>query len=675
MLVRPRVPACLRVDSSVRPTVTDPSHPYHRASISGTPQPPAHMQHDPPASTVPPPRIVQSHPLPKPRPQALSLVRSLVHVDHAPRDHRQESAHISVPVHTQVTSLTAGAASEPGSGIHFGIPRVQSAPQNVSTARKQTLRLQQPSHSLRLCAMWRDLLSRFGQASQLVVSMQHSMHVDAHLDRVLDQFAPSTIWKYVATVRQFMSTCNDSGIDPVSITPVQLADLLMTASLAKSTDGGSSHQTTIKALRRCAKMAQITTWDFFYDPIVDSFLKQKRLIDRKEAPPLPLWTIVQFERRVLMSSCPESQVIILGSFLLMCWTSMRFADMQRVSLKSFGYDPHSLRGTCWRSKTTARGQPFGLVSSGLMSEGSFTWVLKFLWAMDQILTRLHLDDLDFVLPAFRDDLLVVPLEPMSYASALQHLRKFIHAPWRTLDSPIKHLSLNYSLHSLKVTFLSWSNQLAEKILPELRMLQGHHRSSAHQSMRLYSRDDVLGALRCQTILRNELLRGWRPMIPLHRGGQLPMVEPAVQIELFRKQADDLSLTWFACQDHTPLPAPEPQTNELGDSSDSSASSDSESSTASADPAPPTRAPPQHTAGASDEILLACHRQKCHMLIACPDTTIEFVWYAGSHYKPACGVRMSNFSVTIHESYDPQMLPCQHAGCKKAFLTSGHLQGP
>ncbi|CAK9046192.1 unnamed protein product, partial [Durusdinium trenchii] len=100
--------------------------------------------------------------------------------------------------------------------------------------------------------------------------------------------------------------------------------------------------------------------------------------------------------------------------------------MQRVSLKSFVYDPHSLRGTCWRSKTTARGQPFGLVSSGLMSEGSFTWVLKFLWTMDQILTRLHLDDLDFVLPAFRDDLLVVPLEPMSYASALQHLRKFIH---------------------------------------------------------------------------------------------------------------------------------------------------------------------------------------------------------------------------------------------------------
>ena len=79
---------------------------------------------------------------------------------------------------------------------------------------------------------------------------------------------------------------------------------------------------------------------------------------------------------------------------------------------------------------------------------------------------------------------------------------------------------NYTLHSLKVTMLSWMAQL-DLPLPA-RTLQGHHALAG--SMQLYSRDDVWPALRAQLSVWEAIHRGFTPMLPQHRGGQNPLQE-------------------------------------------------------------------------------------------------------------------------------------------------------
>ena len=83
--------------------------------------------------------------------------------------------------------------------------------------------------------------------------------------------------------------------------------------------------------------------------------------------------------------------------------------------------------------------------------------------------------------------------------------------------------MRYTLHSLKVTILSWGLQLD---LPATwRETPGHHRAASVSSMvALYARDDVLGGLRAQLAVCQAVAKGWTPMTPARRGAGEPVVE-------------------------------------------------------------------------------------------------------------------------------------------------------
>ena len=88
---------------------------------------------------------------------------------------------------------------------------------------------------------------------------------------------------------------------------------------------------------------------------------------------------------------------------------------------------------------------------------------------------------------------------------------------------------SYSLHSMKATVLSWARQC--DLGSEVRGEQGHHRQSANgHSVRLYSRDDVWGALKVQRTVVQHLALGWRPLTPQARGAQAPDMETAVHLQ-------------------------------------------------------------------------------------------------------------------------------------------------
>ena len=123
----------------------------------------------------------------------------------------------------------------------------------------------------------------------------------------------------------------------------------------------------------------------------------------------------------------------------------------------------------------------------------------------------------------------MPLIGADYPLALKLLRSALQLPWKL--APAKLPPLNWTLHSLKTTLLSWSVQRPE-ISDDDRLAQGHHRGG---SLQLYSRDRVIGQLRVQIQLRRAVLSGKCFLIPQHRGSQLPIEEPAVQLESYRKE--------------------------------------------------------------------------------------------------------------------------------------------
>ena len=133
---------------------------------------------------------------------------------------------------------------------------------------------------------------------------------------------------------------------------------------------------------------------------------------------------------------------------------------------------------------------------------------------------------DFLIPQVGGDV-ESPIfsSPMSRAQGVILLRRFLLQSNSSADVQF------VGVHSCKVTFLAWSRQLA--IDSELRRHQGHHRASGPgQCVDLYSRDDVHPALQLQRIVLSKISSGFRPVIPLLRGGapavhDKPVVVPPV----------------------------------------------------------------------------------------------------------------------------------------------------
>jgi hypothetical protein len=143
--------------------------------------------------------------------------------------------------------------------------------------------------------------------------------------------------------------------------------------------------TVLKSLQWCRKQADVQAWSFLESPLIQGWMKSKVPADRRESLPLPLYVVVQWERRLLQANIPLREIIIIGGFLLMIWTGLRFSDLQRVTITSVVCSASEIRGISWRTKTCSKGQPWGARASGFLSVGSVTWLSKFVCAWDAVL--------------------------------------------------------------------------------------------------------------------------------------------------------------------------------------------------------------------------------------------------------------------------------------------------
>ncbi|CAE7194755.1 unnamed protein product [Symbiodinium sp. CCMP2592] len=390
-----------------------------------------------------------------------------------------------------------------------------------------------------------QLLAFLGSESSFFSAIQSAVHFDAHVRRVLAGFAATTVIRYITTFNSFAKACEDLDVCLLEITAVQAADILVTLQLQKQEDPtvGSSAITCIKAVRWVCKNTQCIVFEVFYCELISSFLKTKLPRDRRESLPLPLFALVQWERRILQRSTSLVDVVLLGAFLVTCWSSLRFADSQRIEWSSCAFDVVSLRAIAYQTKTSHQGQPFGLIAQGFLHHGAHSWVAKWLRVLDSIASQ-EVRDFglapSFFFPALDDDAeLIRPLEPMSYPSCLRWLRYYLQFPW--MGSPPAVPVSSYTVHSMKCSLLSYMLEVPDIRGPD-RDAQGHRRGSSRE---LYSRDDVLGALRAQTQLRSAVLAGFRPRTPLHRGAQLPMAPIPFTLEASCKEIDQAPWGFFS----------------------------------------------------------------------------------------------------------------------------------
>ena len=518
-------------------------------------------------------------------------------------------------------------------------------------------------------AIWPQFVTAFLSFSPMLQNLSASANFDEHCQRILDSFAASTIYRYLSTLMQFYAACCSLRVSLEGMTEIQFADILLAG---RSSEPRVSPSMCIKSVRWAFKQFGIQCFQMALGPLISSFTKEHVISDRREALPYSLLVIIQWERRLLQSSATQQEILGLGSFLLMLWSGMRFADLQRTYLSSLAYDMSSLRGLSYKTKTCKSGCPFGLVCRGFLSSGSFTWVHRYLQELDSLYATggKQPNEVDFIIPSLDQLSADGGPCPMTYPEALHYCRYFLSLPWRKSPLDTALTAQHYTVHGLKSTLLSFANQL--QLAPELRRLQGKHKDPL-QSTRLYSRDDVSGALQLQNAIIDSVQKGWRPHTPLGRGGQTPIPEQSFTLEKFKKDVVDPQPQWsfFSFNQQPQFEAEIFESGDVEGSSESSSSTDSSESSSS--PAArgntSTAREPRTVPDSFDEISMGVFRQTWHVVMnPHPEEGVppEGQWIT------ACGRRFHPESFSIREALalEPGHVLCAHPGCKKGWISVG-----
>ena len=230
---------------------------------------------------------------------------------------------------------------------------------NQQRTQSNLLRTRTPSANPQLMVMWLTLLAQLGSLSSIFIEIQESPNKDQLAGMIIDAFAASTLFRYFSCMSKFLQTCENLQLDLTTMTAVQLIDIFLIGSKRTGLDPSM----TLKALIWFHSHAGVAIFELASHSLIQSWRHSKVPRDRRESLPLPLYVVIQWERRLLQAGCTSIERLVLGGFLLMIWSGLRFADLQRITHKSLMASVSEIRGLCWHTKTCSRGQPWGLLAS------------------------------------------------------------------------------------------------------------------------------------------------------------------------------------------------------------------------------------------------------------------------------------------------------------------------
>ena len=115
------------------------------------------------------------------------------------------------------------------------------------------------------------LINTVGSLSSIWQEYHQSPQFETHCQRLLEKYAPSTLFKYINTLQCIYSILLDFAWTWKDIGCHRLSDLLQIAHEGKHSEWGFGASTAIKALLWAQKLLMISEWQSLYDPIVNSF--------------------------------------------------------------------------------------------------------------------------------------------------------------------------------------------------------------------------------------------------------------------------------------------------------------------------------------------------------------------------------------------------------------------
>ena len=381
---------------------------------------------------------------------------------------------------------------------------------------------------------WLKLLDRAGPLSELFATTNDSLNANLHRSKVIARFAPSTLAAYLKSWNQWSEFCECSGVCPFQPSVLTVADYLQVSSTKSSLGVATAQSRALTWVARYAGLPMLR--DALSSPIIKSYTVPSEVVLRREAAPLPLSFVVFLETQILRDQGTAADRLIMGCLLVLVWSSLRWSDATWVSPSSLTIDDDAIRGVANKTKTTTRGMPFAFLTCGFLSGmTSISWTTKWLNLVQAALQRTA-----EAFPGFVPDFLLpmcgpnpdhpMFVAPMPRSQGILILRRLLKTA-----SPDTSL-VSIGAHSPKVTFLSWARQVGAS--EEARMAQGHHRAAgARLNVSLYGRDDVHEAINLQKLIVHRISKGFRPVIPMLRGGAKPVSDAPVTLPSTTVQID------------------------------------------------------------------------------------------------------------------------------------------
>ena len=590
------------------------------------------------------------YPLPPPRPTPRSLL--LEPKGEGKSDGSSNMEHLQVESETTTSQMLVQPSSMPPEICRHARGSFQTALQHWQSTKVQYER-------------WlSQLILHIGSCSLVYTEFAHQSTFETVVRQLLSQVGPSTLELYSRAIDTTMTWMKHIGVTWRELTISHLVAILQLAKEASRADAQSIRlqpPRLLSGLKWLAKTALMEDLQKVLNTfLINSFLQGSgKPKDRKEALPIPFAILARWEEKIMNQKTEDWLKLLLGGFLLAVWASLRFADLQRTEISNLSLASNAVRGLCRLTKTTRQGQPFAAYLGGFTTViPRAGWIPCWLRAVQRSFQRSVPFKPDFVIPVLNHYSRPSFQSPLAYAGALRALRWAVQTPWTSrLFTPAE--AQGFTLHSLKVTFLSAAAQL--RLPSRARRLQGHH---VEGSMQLYSRDDTVDAIWLQQQICNQVRSGWRPVRPIQRGGQQPVPEPSFQVPSH-------SLDDFLEVDNEPelemFQMVQRETCQIDQSLSVDSESSSESSTSDSDSDIEELAPQDvQSTLAALQFVQNGPSGCCHIAIEAPVALHpgRFFTHQEKTWTTKCGASLRPSAMAIN--FDQIQWPCKRGACRSVF---------
>ena len=223
--------------------------------------------------------------------------------------------------------------------------------------------------------IWLGFARAVAENSELKLSLSGASDA-ALLPLFLDR-APSTLQRHIGGWRIWLGFCASQGLSAGAPSMAHVLDFTVSLVEGCKADRGQGRRRSavscLSAMSFAAFKCQLRALsECLASPLIKAWREHGKwaLPPVKEATPLPLQIVRGLEQALLDST--ESDQFLIAAILFMVWGGLRFSDAQRVDLRSIVCDKHTVRGKCWRTKSSPRGMYWGFFRRGCLNRESFS---------------------------------------------------------------------------------------------------------------------------------------------------------------------------------------------------------------------------------------------------------------------------------------------------------------